>query len=70
MTRAREDNVVDYLMISGGHVIDGTGALGRDADVSIRDGRVAAVEPRSIRPARRVIDARGQVVAPGRIARI
>jgi N-acyl-D-aspartate/D-glutamate deacylase len=56
---------MDDLLIRGGHVIDGTGAPGRDADVAVRDGRIAAVEPRSARPAHRVIDARGQAVAPG-----
>src|SRR3989442_12249638 len=56
---------MDDLLIRGGHVIDGTGAPGRDADVSIAAGRVVAIESRSSRPAYRAIDARGQVVAPG-----
>jgi N-acyl-D-aspartate/D-glutamate deacylase len=56
---------MDDLLIRGGHVIDGGGGPGRDADVAVHAGRVMAVEPRSARPARRVIDARGQVVAPG-----
>ena len=58
---------MDDLLIRGGHLIDGTGAPGLDGDVSIGDGRIVAVERRSSRPARRVIDARGQVVAPGLI---
>jgi N-acyl-D-amino-acid deacylase len=58
---------MDDLLIRGGHVIDGTGAPGIDADVSIGGGRLLAVERRSSRPARRTIDARGQVVAPGLI---
>ena len=58
---------MDDLLIRGGHVIDGTGAPGVDADVSIVAGRIVAVERRSSREARRVIDARGQVVAPGLI---
>ena len=58
---------VDDLLIRGGLVIDGSGAPGREADVAVLDARVAAVEPRSARPARRVIDAHGQVVAPGLI---
>ena len=52
------------LLIRGGHVVDGTGRPGRDADVAVRDGRIAAIDT-SAGPARRVIDARGQVVAPG-----
>ena len=58
---------MDDLLIRGGHVVDGSGAPGRDADVAVADGRIVAVEPRSTRPARRVVDARGQVVAPGLI---
>jgi N-acyl-D-aspartate/D-glutamate deacylase len=56
---------MDDLLIRGGHVIDGTGTAAREADVAIGSGRIAAIEPRSMRTARRVIDARGQVVAPG-----
>src|SRR5262244_1720383 len=56
---------MDDLLIRGGHAIDGTGGPGREADVSVLDGRLVAVEAGSARPARRVIDARGQVVAPG-----
>ena len=40
---------MDDLLIRGGHVIDGSGGPGRDADVAVRAGRIAAVEPR--RPA-------------------
>src|SRR2546422_6328612 len=56
---------MDDLLIRGGQLIDGTGAQAREADVSVSAGRIVAVEPRSARPARRVIDARGQVAAPG-----
>ena len=55
---------MDDLLIRGGHVIDGSGAPGREAEVAVLDGRIVAVEPRSVRSARRIIDARGQVVAP------
>ena len=53
------------LLIRNGHVVDGTGAPGRDLDVVVHEGRIAAIEPRSARDARRVIDAQGLVVAPG-----
>src|SRR5712691_3852986 len=56
---------MDDLLIRGGQLIDGTGSPGREADVSISSGRVVAIEPRATRLARRVIDALGQVVAPG-----
>jgi N-acyl-D-aspartate/D-glutamate deacylase len=58
---------MDDLIIRGGHVIDGTGRPGRDADVSLAGGRIVAVEGRGTRPARRTVDARGLVVAPGLI---
>ena len=56
---------MDDLLIRGGHVLDGSGGPGRDADVVVRAGRIAAIEPRASGPAHRVIDARGLVVAPG-----
>jgi N-acyl-D-aspartate/D-glutamate deacylase len=58
---------MDDLVIRGGHVIDGTGREGRDADVLLRDGQIVGVGPPGAGTARRTIDARGQVVAPGLI---
>jgi len=55
---------MDDLLIRNGHVVDGTGAPGRDLDVVVHEGRIAAIEPRSARVARRVIDAQGLVVPP------
>ncbi len=52
------------LTITGASVADGTGAPLRRADVAIRDGRIVAVGSID-EPSRRVIDAEGQVVAPG-----
>jgi N-acyl-D-amino-acid deacylase len=54
------------LVIENGRVVDGTGRAAFDADVAINGDRVAFVGrlPRGAR-ARRTIDARGLVVAPG-----
>jgi N-acyl-D-amino-acid deacylase len=58
--RARYD-----VVLRGGHVVDGSGRAGVDADIAIANGRVAAIG-RSLRDSGRVeIDARGLVVAPG-----
>ncbi len=48
-----------------GRVIDGSGAARRLADVGIAGGRIAAIGRLEAATARRVIDARGLVVAPG-----
>jgi N-acyl-D-amino-acid deacylase len=53
------------LLIRGGMVVDGSGAPGRVADVAVEGERIAAVAPKLDGPADRVIDAAGQVVAPG-----
>ncbi|MEZ4454950.1 MAG: amidohydrolase family protein [Gemmatimonadales bacterium] len=55
------------VVIRGGTVIDGTGAVGFRADVAIRGDRVVAVSrtPIDATGAGRVIDAAGLVVAPG-----
>ena len=56
----------DYdLIIRDGHVIDGTGSPWYAADVAVRSGRIAAMGNLERSHARRVIDAHGQVVAPG-----
>ena len=53
------------LVVTGGFVVDGTGAAGRVADVAIVDGRIAAVGPDLAAEARAVLDADGMVIAPG-----
>jgi dihydroorotase/N-acyl-D-amino-acid deacylase len=53
------------VIISNGHVIDGTGSPWYAADVGIRDGRIAAIGKLAGAPAKRRIDAAGKVVAPG-----
>ena len=52
------------LLIKGGHVVDGTGAPGRSADVAVTDGVI--VEVGRVRDhATRTIDADGALVTPG-----
>jgi N-acyl-D-amino-acid deacylase len=53
------------LLISGGRVIDGTGAPWVRADVGITGDRIEAVGALRRQDARAVIDASGLVVAPG-----
>ena len=52
------------VVITGGRVIDGTGADGVHADIGIRDGKIVAVGAID-EPSARTIDATDQVVAPG-----
>jgi len=52
------------LVVRGGTVVDGTGRQGFEADVGIRDGRVAAVGKLAGAGAEE-IDARGLLVTPG-----
>jgi N-acyl-D-amino-acid deacylase len=53
------------LVITNGHIIDGTGSPWYSGDLGIRDGKIAAIGNLAGAPRRRTIDARGQVVAPG-----
>ncbi|MCZ6465140.1 MAG: amidohydrolase family protein [Proteobacteria bacterium] len=52
------------LLIRGGTLIDGTGAPRREADLAIRDGRIAALGT-NLGDADRVLEVDGCVVAPG-----
>jgi predicted amidohydrolase YtcJ len=52
-------------LISGGTVVDGTGAPGRVADVRIRGDRIVEIGSIPPAPGVTVIEARGLVVAPG-----
>ena len=53
------------LVITNGHIIDGTGSPWYSGDIGIRDGKVAVIGNLSTAPRRRTIDAAGKVVAPG-----
>jgi N-acyl-D-aspartate/D-glutamate deacylase len=52
------------LLIRGGVLVDGTGAAAREGDVGIRDGRIVALG-KVDGAAKRTIEARDHVVAPG-----
>ena len=53
------------LVITGGTVVDGTGAPARHADVAVDDDRISAVGEVDRTGAGRVIDADGRLVTPG-----
>ena len=53
------------LVITNGHIIDGTGSPWYSGDIGIRDGRIAAIGNLSAAAHKRVLDAKGRVVAPG-----
>ena len=55
------------LLITGGTIVDGTGAPGRPGSVAVVDGRIRVLEPGDAAPEHvgRTIDATGKVVAPG-----
>ena len=61
---ARQSPTCD-LLISGGRIVDGTGAPWFVADVCVAGGRIASVRDRDTSTATRRIDARGLVVSPG-----
>ena len=51
------------IVIRRGTVIDGTGAPGIEADILVRDGRIAEIGQNLLGD--RVLDASGAVVSPG-----
>jgi N-acyl-D-aspartate/D-glutamate deacylase len=55
------------LLITGGTVVDGSGAPMRTADVGVRDGRIAVVAPTGTidEPSGATLEADGRYVAPG-----
>jgi dihydroorotase/N-acyl-D-amino-acid deacylase len=56
----------DYdLIIRNGHIIDGTGSPWYAADLALKGGRIAAIGDLARAGAPRIIDAQGQIVAPG-----
>jgi N-acyl-D-amino-acid deacylase len=53
------------LVITNGHIIDGTGSPWYSGDIGIRDGKVAAIGNLVSSQRKRTMDAAGKVVAPG-----
>jgi N-acyl-D-amino-acid deacylase len=53
------------LVITNGHIVDGTGSPWYSGDVGIREGRIAAIGNLAAAHRKRTIDAAGKVVAPG-----
>ncbi len=53
------------LVLSGGQLLDGTGAPAVRADVGIHNGVISAIAPLLDQPARRRLDVHGCFVAPG-----
>ena len=53
------------IVIRDGRIVDGTGSPWYAGDVAIRGGRIAAIGRLADAPARRIVNARGLVVAPG-----
>jgi len=53
------------IIIRNGKIIDGTGNAWYYADIAVKDGKIALVQKNITGNAVQMIDARGQVVAPG-----
>ncbi len=53
------------VIIRNGRIIDGTGSPWYAADIAIQNGRIAKIGNLESAPARRSIDAKGLIVAPG-----
>src|SRR6202046_595878 len=58
-------NISFDLVITNGHIIDGTGSPWYSGDLGVRDGKIAAIGNLAASPRKRTIDAAGKLVAPG-----
>ena len=63
--RAQQSPPPFDVLITGGRIVDGTGAPWFEGDIAVAGDRIAAVGRLSGRQAHRTIDASGLVVAPG-----
>src|ERR1700732_3066259 len=62
---AQVPNAPFDLVITNGHIIDGSGSPWYSGDIGIRGGKIAAIGNLSADARARTIDAQGKVVAPG-----
>jgi N-acyl-D-amino-acid deacylase len=62
---AREPAQPFDIVITNGHIIDGTGSPWYSGDIGIREGKIISIGNLSELPRNRTIDAHGMVVAPG-----
>jgi dihydroorotase/N-acyl-D-amino-acid deacylase len=62
---AREPARPFDIVITNGHIIDGTSSPWYSGDIGIREGKIASIGNLSESPRNRTIDAHGMVVAPG-----
>jgi N-acyl-D-amino-acid deacylase len=62
---AREPTQPFNIVITNGHIIDGTGSPWYSGDIGIRDGKIVSIGNLSDARRTRTIDAHGTVVAPG-----
>jgi dihydroorotase/N-acyl-D-amino-acid deacylase len=53
------------IVITNGHIIDGTGSPWYSGDIGIRAGKIATISTLGDVPRKQTLDARGRVVAPG-----
>ena len=65
IAQARASQAPFDVVIIHGHIIDGTGSPWYSGDIGIRSGHIAFIGDLSAAPAKRRIDAMGQVIAPG-----
>jgi len=65
LSRASAQSAAFDIVITNGHIIDGTGSPWFSGDIGIRAGKIAAIGNLTAASCTRTIDAHGQVVAPG-----
>jgi N-acyl-D-amino-acid deacylase len=65
-TDARTAPEPDFdVIITNGHILDGTGGPWYAADIGIRGDRIVAIGKLDTKKAKRVVDANGRIIAPG-----